>query len=170
MRGYMFIVTEENIHRIGLEEDVSHGLLVKDHYSEVYRAILIADILWKGKCKEAVALYTIEDAEEYDNAPTLDRCLTALEDQLKWIDGEKYVNERETIHGLIADLREGHWYKSSPAFDRPGVPRIETIGERIYTAILDMVWKMDNGEKSNLERISEMQEKTWFPDIKLPEW
>ena len=29
---------------------------------------------------------------------------------------------------------------------RRGIPRIETVGERIYTKLLDLIWRMDHGE------------------------
>ncbi len=47
----------------------------------------------------------------------------------------------------ILDLREGRYHKSGNIKyeGRRGLPKIETIGERLYTELLDLIWKMDNG-------------------------
>lgn len=167
MRGYSFTVTEESIHRYGINgEEVSQGLLVKDHFTEVYRAIAVAKILMDGGCKEAMGIYLIDDQEKYEEAPTLEQCVTALEEQLALIGGEeRYGNETAHLRNWLSDLRNGRWYKSSPEYDRPRIPKIETTGEKIYSGIMDLVWKLDNGEKSSFERMRDAVNNTSLSDL-----
>lgn len=45
----------------------------------------------------------------------------------------------------ILDLREGKYHNSgNPRYKgRRGIPRIETIGERMYAKLLELIWALD---------------------------
>ena len=49
----------------------------------------------------------------------------------------------------ILDLREGRYHRSGNLRyeGRRGIPKIETIGERLYVEFLDLIWRMDNEKK-----------------------
>ena len=57
-----------------------------------------------------------------------------------------YLMEMQDIFWHILDLRNGKYNKSSnPKYEgRRGIPRIETTGERMYSELLDLIWKMDH--------------------------
>ena len=44
--------------------------------------------------------------------------------------------------------QNGKWHGSkNPRYEgRRGIPRIETIGKRMYSEALDLIWRMDHGE------------------------
>ena len=54
--------------------------------------------------------------------------------------------QMQDIFWDILDLREGKYHRSGNFRydDRRGIPKIETVGERMYSRLLDMIWKMDN--------------------------
>ena len=57
-----------------------------------------------------------------------------------------YWMQMQDIFWHILDLREGKYHKSgNPRYEgRRGIPKIETIGERLYADCLDLIWRMDN--------------------------
>ena len=137
--------------------------------AEAYRAMVIAKILMDGGCKEEMGIYYIDDQEKYEETPTLEQCVMALEEQLALIGGEeRYGNETTHLKNWLSDLRNGRWYKSSPEYDRPRIPKIEMTGEKIYSGIIDLVWKLDNGEKSSFEKMRDEINNASLSDL-MPE-
>lgn len=115
-----------------------------------------------------------EEKKKYEEAPTLDKVLDALckqlslmtdgaydayyEDCRKRHDGEEgdgwrqftdlpYDMRMQDIFWHILDLREGRYHGSGNVRyeGRRGIPRIETVGEKLYTKLLDLIWRMDHG-------------------------
>ena len=173
MRGFSFEITGENITRYGVKtEETSPGCLVKDHFEPVFGCLYLAHLLKDCEVKEARAQWAITDQKKYDEAPTLEKVLDALNKQLSLLtDGEydEYYEDcrirhdggesskrfdlpfemhMQDIFWEILDLREGRYHGSGNIRykGRRGIPRIETVGERIYTKLLDLIWRMDHGE------------------------
>ena len=176
-RGYQFEITDQSIIRYGLKsEETSPGYLVSKHFDEIYRILYILHLFKDNLVKESMAQYWIEDQKEFDEAPSLEKCLDALEKQFSLMTegrydeyfsnckaryfGEEtenssivfyrlpYLMDVQDIFWHILDLRDGKWYGSNnPKYTgRRGIPRIETTGEKMYAEMLDLIWKMDNGE------------------------
>lgn len=146
------------------EETPSKGLLTKDHYNEVEASLGIAGILKDGQTQESIISYYHED-KDLEGKPTLAKCLDALEEQLNlmtdgeyevvvtvlqddkhsWrdLDDHEYWGEIQDIWLEIKNLRDGRYYENE-IFHRPGIPRIQTTGDRLVEKIMDLVWKMDN--------------------------
>lgn len=171
--GYHFEITPEYIRRCGVKDvETSKGLIVIRHYGEVEKAVYLASLLKDGKVKEALQNYYVEDPGELEEAPEMEKCLDVLEKQFSILsDGqydEFYINCRERREGSsdaemlwnipfanqaqdllwnILDLREGRYIGSgNPKYDgRKGTPKIETVGKKIYSGLLDLIWRLDNG-------------------------
>ena len=155
------------------EQDTSPGLLVKDHFEAVFGCLYLTHLLKDGEVKESIGMYWMgeEEKKQYEEAPTLEKCLNALDKQLSLLtDGEyddyyedcrirhdggessKNFNlplemRMQDIFWDILDLREGRYHNSGNLKyeGRRGIPKIETIGERLYTKLLDLIWRMDHG-------------------------
>lgn len=194
----ILVVTEENITRyyIGNNEEVSKGLLVKTHYKEIRAVFFIAGILKNGKTYESISAFYHED-KDLEKAPHMIECLDPLEHQLNLMtDGDydavveivkaeerdhdafwkhKYAIELQDIYYHIADLRDGRYYETESIRykGRRGIPRITTVGERIYDELVDLVWRMDNGLPNRYEEKAEKAQAfpapDVFPDIEWPE-
>lgn len=56
--------------------------------------------------------------------------------------------QMQDIFWHILDLKEGRYHGSGNLKyeGRRRVPRIETIGEKLYGNLLALIWRMDNGE------------------------
>ena len=172
MNGCRFEITEDYIIRNGLKEhDISPGFLVKTHFDNVYEVLELAKLLKETGVREAIAMYWMgeEEKKKYEEAPTLEKCLDDLEKQLSLLtDGEydEYYKDCQKRHNGgegngefnlpfemqmqdifwdIIDLREGRYHNSgNPRYKgRRGIPRIETIGERMYAKLLDLIWALD---------------------------
>jgi len=176
MRGYQFRITDKSIVRTGIKgAEESAGVLVSTHFEPVFGALYLAHLLKDCEVKEAMKQWYIEDQKKYEEAPELGKVLDALLKQLSLLtDGayDRYYEDCRIRHaGLndeyshrsfdlpyqmrmqdifwhILDLKEGRYHGSGNLKyeGRRGIPRIETVGERIYTALLDLIWRMDNGE------------------------
>lgn len=155
----------------------SSGLLVKDHFEPVCGVLYLAHLLKDNEVKESIDMYFMgeEEKKKYDAAPTLENVLDALDKQLSQLtDGEfdayyedcrarhdgiehssvfhnrlPFEMQMQNIFWNILDLREGRYHgsKNIRYQARRGIPRIETIGEKLYTELLDLIWRMDNGER-----------------------
>ena len=161
-------VTEEKITRYCVNnEEVSKGLLVKKHYKEVRSVLWIAGLLKDGKTYESISAFYHEE-KDLENAPHMIECLDPLECQLSLLtDGDyteiaeiiksdnpnrsalfdyKYIVELQNIYYHIADLRDGRFYETDDIryTGRCGIPRITTVGEKIYDELIDLIWRMDN--------------------------
>ncbi len=174
LAAYSFEITGECITRYGVKStDTSPGLLVKTHFKPVFGCLYLAHLLKDCEIKEAMAQWAIEDQEKYDEAPTLEKVLNALVKQISLLTDDEYDEYYEDCRkrhdggdgsgsfGLpyemhmqdifweILDLREGRYHgsRSIRYKGRRGIPRIETVGERIYTKLLDLIWRMDHGEE-----------------------
>ena len=173
MRGYSFEITGEGITRYGMKtEEKSPGLLVSTHFEPVFGCLYLAHLLKDCEVKEAMAQWAIEDQKKYEEAPEMGKVLDALLKQLSLLtdgqydqyyedcrirhdglDGEHrsfdlpYEMRLQDIFWEILDLKEGRYHGSgNPRYEgRRGIPRIETVGERIYTKLLDLIWRMDHG-------------------------
>ena len=173
MTGYRFEITGESITRYGMKsQETSPGVLVKTHFEPVFGCLYLAHLLKDCEVKEAMEQWAIEDQKKYDEAPGLGKVLDALLKQLSLLtDGEYdeyYEDCRKRHDGLddehrsfylpyemrmqdifweIFDLKEGRYHGSGNIRyeGRRGIPRIETVGERIYTKLLDLIWRMDHG-------------------------
>ena len=176
-KAYRFEITGESITRYGLKsEETSPGNLVKDHFEAVFGVLYLTHLLKDSEVKESIAMYWMGDEEKkkYEEAPTLEKVLDALEKQISILtdgaydayyedcrkrhDGEierggnfahlPYEMKMQDIFWDILDLREGRYHRSgNPRYEgRRGIPKIETIGERLYAELLDLIWRMDHGE------------------------
>lgn len=168
----IYIISEDRITRQSRQgEQISKGLLVKNHFQDARLALYTAWVLREGKCYEAkTAWYHTE--EELKDLPNLEKVLNAMEIQLDKLtdgeygstvemlkqehpslDGHRYWSEIQNIWREIKCLREGKYHGSkSPKYEgRRGIPRIETTGGRLVDAIMDLVWKMDNGAAAEEE-------------------
>ena len=58
-----------------------------------------------------------------------------------------YVMQVQDIFWHVLDLKEGCYHNSgNPKYEgRRGIPKIETTGERLYSELLDLIWRLDNG-------------------------
>ena len=112
-----------------------------------------------------------EEKKKYEEAPSLVKVLDALDKQLSLMtdgmyyeyyndcrkrhDGEgsderfdlPFEMQMQDIFWDILDLREGRYHNSGNLKyeGRRGIPKIETIGERLYAQLLDLIWRMDHG-------------------------
>lgn len=82
----------------------------------------------------------------------------------------------QDIFWEILDLKEGRYHGSNnPRYEgRRGIPRIETVGERVYTKLLDLIWRMDHGagyrtpeEIEARRRDAELMKKIIPPVLKM---
>ena len=172
LTGYQYDISDKCIIRYGMKsEKTSPGYLVKKHFDEVYNVLYLIHLLKDTLVKEAMEQFWIEDQEKYGKAPLLAKCLDALEGQLSLMCEGKYDeyfkycktryagedpdgdynrlpfwSEMQDLFWHILDLRNGKWHGSkNPRYEgRRGIPRIETIGKRMYSEALDLIWKMDN--------------------------
>lgn len=162
----IYTISEDRITRQGIHgEQISKGLLVKDHFQDAELSLYTAWVLREGKCYEARTAW-LHTEEELKGLPHLEKVLNAMEDQLDKLtdgeysstvdmlkqdhpslDGHKYWSEIQDVWWEIKGLREGKYYRSkSMKYEgRRGIPRIETTGGRLVDAIVDLIWKMDNG-------------------------
>lgn len=172
MTGYRFEITGEGITRYGMKsQETSPGVLVKTHFDPVFGVLYLTHLLKDCEVKEAMAQWAIEDQKKYDEAPGLGKVLDALLKQLSLLtdgeyddyyedcrkrhDGEDgsgsfnlpYEMRMQDIFWDILDLKEGRYHGSGNIRyeGRRGIPRIETTGERLYTKLLDLIWRMDHG-------------------------
>ena len=189
MNGQYTISEDSITHRFFQQEEISKGLLVKRHFKEAELSLYTAWVLREGKCYEAISAWYHKE-EDLKGAPHLEKVLHAMEDQLELLtdgeysstvdllkqdhpdlDGHKYWSEIQDIWWEVKNLREGKYHGSnSPRYEgRRGIPRIETTGKRLVDAIMNLIWKMDNGaeEDDGLTRWEEMvnkvmpEEKYW---------
>ncbi len=122
----------------------------------------------------AMYLMGEDEKKKYEEAPTLEIVLNALckqislitdgvydayyEDCRKRHDEEEegdwqqfnslpYLMQMQDIFWHILDLREGRYHGSSNLKyeGRRSIPSIETIGEKMYAELLDLIWRMDHG-------------------------
>ena len=162
-----FTISEASItHHFLQKDEISKGLLVKKHFQEAELSLYCAWNLREGKCYEAICAWYHTD-EDLEDAPHLKEVLHAMEEQLdKLTEGEytavvellqqeshdlgshRHWSEIQDIWWEIKNLREGKYHGSnSPRYEgRRGIPRIETTGKRLVDAIMELIWKMDNGE------------------------
>lgn len=161
----IYTISEDRITRQSIQgEQISKGLLVKNHFQDAELALYTAWVLREGKCYEAkTAWYHTE--EDLKDAPHLEKVLDAMEAQLDKLtdgeyistvdmlkqerpslDGHKLWSEIQDVWWEIKGLREGKYHGSkAPKYEgRRGIPRIETTGGRLVDAIMDLIWKMDN--------------------------
>jgi hypothetical protein len=74
----------------------------------------------------------------------------------------------------ILNLREGRYHGSgNPRYEgRRGIPRIETVGERLEAKLLDLIWRMDHGagymspEEIEAKRIDEEHMSKIIPPVR----
>ena len=155
-------------------QEVSSGTLVKTHFQPVFGCLYLAHLLKDCEVKEAIGQYYMgeEEKRKYEKAPTLEKVLIALDKQLSLLTdgvydeyyedckirhagGETrggnfwelpYVMQMQDIFWYVLDLKEGRYHRSENIRyqGRRGIPKIETIGERLYAELLDLIWKMDN--------------------------
>ena len=172
LTGYQYDISDKCIIRYGMKtEEKSLGYLVKKHFDEVCNVLYLIHLLKDTLVKEAMEQFWIEDQEKYEKAPLLAKCLDALEQQLSLMSEAEYDeyfkycktryagedpdgdynrlpfwSEMQDLFWHILDLRNGKWHGSkNPRYEgRRGIPRIETIGKRMYSEALDLIWKMDN--------------------------
>ena len=183
LKAYSFEITGDSITRYGINtQETSRGTLVKARFEPVFGCLYLAHLLKDGEVKEAIAMYYMgeEEKKKYEEAPSLEKVLGALEKQLSLLmDGEydAYYEDCKIRHGggetdsrpfhelgyempmqdifwNVLDLKEGRYHRSGNIRyeGRRGIPKIETIGERLYAELLDLIWKMDN---ENLKKPSE---------------
>ena len=169
MNGQYTISEDSITHRFFQQEEISKGLLVKRHFKEAELSLYTAWVLREGKCYEAISAWYHKE-EDLKGAPHLEKVLHAMEDQLELLtdgeysstvdllkqdhpnfDGHKYWSEIQNIWWEVKNLREGKYHgSSSPRYEgRRGIPRIETTGKRLVDAIMDLIWKMDNGAEED---------------------
>ncbi len=133
--------------------------------------------------------------EDLKDAPHLENILNAMETQLNKLtdgaysqtvtelqqerpslDSHKYWSEIQDIWWEVKSLREGKYHGSgSPRYEgRRGIPRIETTGSRLVDAIMELIWKMDNGKDDEDEdeglaafwkSVDELMPKEWPDDV-----
>ena len=94
----IYIISEDSIaHHFFSIDEVSPGLLVKKHYTEIERALYAAWFLREGKCYESIAAY-MHDEKDLEDAPHLEKVIAAIEKQVDlFTEGEygKYVAAHE---------------------------------------------------------------------------
>ena len=202
MTGYQFRITDKSITRFGLKgTETSKGLLVASHFEYVFCCLYLAHLLKDCEVKEAIANYWMgeEEKKKYENAPGLDTVLNHLLKQLSLLTDGVYdeyykdcqarhddINEHggdfdlpyqmqiQDIFWHILDLKEGRYHGSGNIRyeGRRGIPKIETTGEKLYSALLDLVWRMDNGpdyqspEEIEAKRRIALHMKSVIPDVK----
>ncbi len=168
----VFLISEESITRLFFQSSkTSKGLLVTKHYQEIHRALYCAWILRESKCYESIAAYYHKD-EDLKDAPPLEKIIPAMERQVdllsdgaynKYADFQKtkdwtfihsyrYWREIQDIWVEIDALKSGRYYENK-LHHRPGVPRIETIGQRLVDAIVNLVWRLDSEKESIQEEV-----------------
>ena len=199
MTGYRFEITGESITRYGVKsKETSPGCLVKTHFEPVFGVLYLAHLLKDCEVKEAMAQWAIEDQKKYEDSPTLEKVLDALLKQLSLLtdgeydeyyedcrirhDGEDgsgsfnlpYEMRMQDIFWDILDLKEGRYHGSGNIRyeGRRGIPRIETVGERIYTKLLDLIWRMDHevGYRSSEEIEARKRDQERMDFIALHTW
>lgn len=170
----LYIISEEFItNHFFQKETTSSGLLVKDHYKEVEAALYLSWLIRQGKTIESISAYFHTD-EDLKDAPTLEKILPALEEQIDLFTSGEYQNyinahenkgwramddfrywwEVQNIWSEINTLREKRYYENKK-HHHPGVPRIETIGKRLVDEIMGLVWALDNDEPGIQEKVKE---------------
>lgn len=199
LAAYSFEITGECTTRFGVKSiDTSPGFLVKTHFEPVFGCLYFTHLLKDCEVKEAMEQWAIEDQEKHDEAPTLEKVLNALmkqissltdgeydeyyEDCRKRHDGEEsdkrfnlpYEMRMQDIFWDILNLREGRYHGSgNPRYEgRRGIPRIETVGERLEAKLLDLIWRMDHGagymspEEIEAKRIDEEHMSKIIPPVR----
>ena len=172
MKG-IYIISENNIEHFFLNKhETSKGLLVKNYYQEIERALYCAWCLREGKAYESIVYYR----DDPKDALRLETVIEAMEQQIDlFTDGEysaegevksRYWHEIQHIHQDVMVLKNGRYYENE-LHHRPGIPRIETVGRRLVDAIMDLVWRMDDDAPSIDEEISAAFRKT-YQDIIPP--
>ncbi|MBR2759528.1 MAG: hypothetical protein IKD66_00015 [Solobacterium sp.] len=140
----------------------------------LYAAHLLKD--GKVKEARACYYMDDKDQVEYEKMPFLEQCLDALEEQFSQMtdhvydlyytdcrnrhDGTEetpefrdfdlpYLMRIQDIFWYILDLRQGRYHGSGNIryAGRRGIPRIETVGEKLYAQLLDLIWLMDQGKE-----------------------
>ena len=154
-----YTVCEDSITRYNLKgRQVSPGLLVKEHYTQVQEILHLLTLLERGKCYESMEPYWHDEAE-YEGVLHLSEILTKLDEQFALLKlPEKYQSGLYEIEYLMKTLREGRYYENK-IHHHPGIPRIETLGKRLMDASIDMIWRMDNKSPSKQEDIAESYRK-----------
>ena len=172
LKGYTFEITGDGITRYGVKsKETSPGCLVKTHFEPVFGCLYLTHLLKDCEVKEAMAQWAIEDQKKYEEAPELEKVLNALLKQLSLLTDGKYDEYYEDcrirhdggesgrrfdlpyemimqdIFWYILDLKEGRYHGSGNIKyeGRRGIPRIEKTGERMYSQLLDLIWRMDHG-------------------------
>ena len=200
LEGYWFEITEESITRHSRKgQETSPGYLVRTHFQPVCLSLYLTRLLKDGGVKEAIGTYWANETEKnaYEKALSLNQACDALvmqislmtdgrydayyEDCRKRHDGEEsdtdlgelpYEAKFQDIFWYILDLKEGKYHGSeNPRYsDRRGIPRIETTGERLNAALLDLIWRMDHRgdyvppeEADAMERFWNLAKKV-YPD------
>ena len=176
LKGYIFEITGDGITRYGVKnEETSPGCLVKTNFEPVFGCLYLTHLLKDCEVKEAMTQWAIEDQKKYDEAPELEKVLNALLKQLSLLTDGKYDEYYEDcrirhddlddehrrgsfnlpyemimqdIFWHILDLKEGRYHGSGNIKyeGRRGIPRIEKTGERMYSQLLDLIWRMDHGD------------------------
>ena len=178
MKG-LYVISEDSItNHFFQKEKTSAGLLVKGHYKEVEAALYLSWLIRQGKTVETISAYYHTD-DDLKDAPTLEKILLALEEQLdllsegaysnyvaarqnqNWraVDDYRYWQEIQDIWSEIDALRSRRYYENE-IYHRPGIPRIETIGKRLVDAVMDLVWRLDNDEPGIQEQLTEALRET----------
>ena len=178
MKG-LYVISEDSItNHFFQKEKTSAGLLVKGHYKEVEAALYLSWLIRQRKTVETISAYYHTD-DDLKDAPTLEKILPALEEQLdllsegaysnyvaarqnqNWraVDDYRYWQEIQDIWSEIDALRSRRYYENE-IYHRPGIPRIETIGKRLVDAVMDLVWRLDNDEPGIQEQLTEALRKT----------
>ena len=168
----IYIISEDSIaHHFFSIDEVSPGLLVKKHYTEIEQALYAAWFLREGKCYESIAAYFHSD-DDLKDAPHLEKVAAAIEKQMdlltdggyqkyvdahekqdwKLMEGNRYWREIQDIWAEIDTLKEKRYYENE-IHHHPGIPRIETVGKRLVDQIMDLVWRMDNDAPGKQEEL-----------------
>ena len=183
----LYVISEDSIINYFFQkETTSSGLLVKRHYKEIEASLYLSWFIREGKTYESIAAYWHEESDLKD-APHLEKIVPALEKQIDlltdgaysifveahkkqdWraMDDYRYWSEVQDIWSEIDALRSRRFYEND-IYHRPGIPRIETIGKRLVDEIVDLVWKLDNGDSGIQEELTEAFRKT--SDAVLPKY
>jgi len=186
MKG-LYVISEDSITNYFFQKEKSSaGLLVKSHYKEIQAALYLSWLIRQGKTVETISAY-YHTEDDLKDAPTLEKILPALEEQVdlftegeyqnyvtarqnqNWraMDDYRYWQEIQDIWSEIDVLRSRRYYENE-IYHRPGIPRIETIGKRLVDAVMDLVWRLDNDEPGVQEQLTEALRET--SDLILPKF
>ena len=194
--GMLYKITEDHITQyVGRDKEYeSKGNLVRSHFLQAEGLLYVSYLLKHGKVKEAMEQYHIGDKEreEYEQAATLDKCLNALEKLLQEATEGRYDSlyeehaggdnryntddleqwsEMQDVYWHILDLRNGRWHGSGNIRyeGRRGIPRIETIGERLYDDVARLIWRLDGGDDYMSDAMRRWEEisNSVIPDVDI---